>query len=524
MKEMEQVVKIATRLRLLTGVLSVLLLAVGGVGLFGIQLSNEALRSVYEERLARIGHLEVINASMLRARLAISNTLLDPTPDNVSQFYADLSSGLAAADKEWAAYKKHRPQADEAGLAEQFTAARAQFVAEGLVPAKAAMEAAEFFKARKVVTGPIQLLFEPVRAKGNELMQRQLDGAKSEYDAAQTRYASIRLASILAIVAGVTFAIWFGVRLQRGISGSLTHAIDAARAVAGGELAYPIRTEGKDEVGQLLQAFATMQGSLATVVSKVRENSQSVAIASSEIARGNQYLSERTELQASALQRTAGTMEQLGTMARTNADSSREANQLAQDASSVAAQGGEVVSQVVDTMKGISDSSRKITDIIGVIDGIAFQTNILALNAAVEAARAGEQGRGFAVVASEVRSLARRSADAAKEIKALIQGSVEQVEMGTKLVNEAGETMQGIVGSIRRVTTIVADITAASAEQSSGVVQVSESVAEMEIATQQSAALVEQSAAAAHSLQVQAQQLVQAVAVFKLEADAPAVG
>jgi methyl-accepting chemotaxis protein len=259
-----------------------------------------------------------------------------------------------------------------------------------------------------------------------------------------------------------------------------------------------------------------MQAALAQVVSSVRQNSESVATASAQIAQGNQDLSGRTEQQASALQQTAATMEELGTTVRNNADSAKQANQQAQGASSVAAQGGDVVGKVVATMQGINDSSRKIGDIISVIDGIAFQTNILALNAAVEAARAGEQGRGFAVVAGEVRTLAQRSAEAAKEIKTLIGRSVEQVDQGTLLVDQAGKTMGEIVDSIQRVSDIVAAITAASVEQSSGVHQVGQAVTQMDLATQQNAALVEESAAAAESLRTQAQQLVQAVAVFKL--------
>jgi methyl-accepting chemotaxis protein len=244
------------------------------------------------------------------------------------------------------------------------------------------------------------------------------------------------------------------------------------------------------------------------------------ATASAQIAQGNQDLSGRTEQQASALQETAATMEELGTTVRGNADSAKQANQLAQSASAVAAQGGQVVDKVVTTMQGINESSRKIGDIIGTIDGIAFQTNILALNAAVEAARAGEQGRGFAVVASEVRSLAQRSAEAAKEIKSLIGRSVEQVEQGTTLVDEAGKTMSEIVNSIQRVSDIVAEISAASVEQSTGVSQVGEAVSQMDQATQQNAALVEESAAAAQSMRQQAEQLVRTVAVFRLSANA----
>ena len=250
----------------------------------------------------------------------------------------------------------------------------------------------------------------------------------------------------------------------------------------------------------LMAALAVMRESLVRLVTEVRGNSESVATASSQIAQGNQDLSGRTEQQASALQQTAATMEQLGSTVRNNADSARQANQLAQGASAVAMQGGEVFGKVVSTMRDINDRSRKIGDIISVIDGIAFQTNILALNAAVEAARAGEQGRGFAVVASEVRSLAQRSAEAAKEIKSLIGRSLEQVEQGTTLVGEAGKTMDEIVGSIRRVTDIVAEISSASVEQSSGVQQVGQAISQMDQATQQNAALVEESAAAAESL------------------------
>ena len=310
-----------------------------------------------------------------------------------------------------------------------------------------------------------------------------------------------------------------GVALTRGVFRQLgAEPSDAAAAVAAvsqGDLTTHIAVRPGDTTS-LMAALAGMRDGLITVVGGVRSNSESVATASAQIAQGNQDLSGRTEQQASALQQTAATMEELGTTVRHNADNARQANQLAQGASTVAERGGEVVSKVVTTMQDINHSSRKIGDIISVIDGIAFQTNILALNAAVEAARAGEQGRGFAVVASEVRSLAQRSAEAAKEIKSLISRSVEQVEQGTTLVDEAGKTMGEIVDAIRRVTDIVAEISAASVEQSSGVQQVGQAVTQMDQATQQNAALVEESAAAAESLKRQAQQLVQAVAVFRL--------
>jgi methyl-accepting chemotaxis protein len=309
-----------------------------------------------------------------------------------------------------------------------------------------------------------------------------------------------------------------GVVFSRTITTPIQRAVDTAEQVADGDLATPVRASGSDEIAQLLKALQTMQGKLAAVVREVRLNSESVAAASAQIAQGNQDLSQRTEQQASALQETAASMEELSSTVRQNADNARQANQLAVGASEVAAKGGAVVGEVVETMKGINDSSRQISDIIGVIDGISFQTNILALNAAVEAARAGEQGRGFAVVAGEVRNLAQRSAEAAKEIKGLIGASVERVGKGTALVDEAGARMTEIVASIQRVTDIMGEISAASHEQSDGVAQVGNAVTQMDQATQQNAALVEESAAAAASLKGQAERLVQAVAVFRLSA------
>jgi methyl-accepting chemotaxis protein len=288
-----------------------------------------------------------------------------------------------------------------------------------------------------------------------------------------------------------------------------------ANAVAEGDLSIHVPVAAGDNTS-VMAAMARMRNKLSGIVGQVRSSSDSMATASTQIAQGNQDLSNRTEKQAAALEETASSMAQLSGVVNQSADSARQANQLALGASTVAVKGGKVVAQVVETMSGINDSSKKIADIIGVIDGIAFQTNILALNAAVEAARAGEQGRGFAVVAAEVRSLAGRSADAAKEIKNLINASVERVEQGSALVGEAGATMTEVVASIKRVTDIMGSITAASAEQSAGMAQVSQAVSQMDQGTQQNAALVEQSAAAAESMKQQAHQLVDAVAVFKL--------
>ncbi len=346
---------------------------------------------------------------------------------------------------------------------------------------------------------------------------------KAERDLLVVRYAAAETQRTLnrnAIVGGSTLALivasFLGYWITRSITSPIQKSLELAESIAKGNLSMHVDVEGNDETAKLLRSLKDMQANLGRVVGGVRENAEGVATASAEIAQGNSELSQRTEQQAAALEQTAASMEQLGSTVRQNADNARQANQLAQSASIVAVKGGEVVSQVVDTMKGINDSSKRISDIISVIDGIAFQTNILALNAAVEAARAGEQGRGFAVVASEVRSLAQRSAEAAKEIKGLIGASVERVEQGTMLVDKAGTTMSEIVGSIKRVTDIMGEISAASSEQSTGVGQVSEAVSQMDQATQQNAALVEESAAAAESLSAQAQTLVQSVALFTL--------
>jgi len=311
--------------------------------------------------------------------------------------------------------------------------------------------------------------------------------------------------------------------LTRGIVRPIREAVELAETVAGGDLTRRIESSARDETGALLRALGHMNDSLVNIVGQVRSGTETISGASSEIAAGNLDLSARTEQQASALEQTAASMEELTGTVRQNADNARQANQLAQTASSVAVDGGAVVSQVIATMGSINASSRKIVDIIGVIDGIAFQTNILALNAAVEAARAGEQGRGFAVVASEVRTLAQRSAAAAKEIKTLIGDSVGKVDAGTKLVDQAGATMEQVVDSIRRVTDIMAEITHASTEQTGGIEQVNAAIGQMDEATQQNAALVEEAAAAAGAMREQAAKLAEVVGVFKVEGRAVVV-
>ena len=359
----------------------------------------------------------------------------------------------------------------------------------------------------KQMTEAIDLQYAMGRVTHEELRATL---ARRIVDLQRGRALALGGVALLALVAGML--AWF---IGRSIVARLKEAVSGADAIAGGELDREITPRGRDEIADLTAAIAKTQLKLREVIGTIRESSEAVSIASQQIASGNSDLSARTEQQASSLEETASSMEQLTATVKQNAENAKQANQLAASASEVALRGGNVVGEVVQTMTGISAASSKIADIIGVIDGIAFQTNILALNAAVEAARAGEQGRGFAVVASEVRSLAQRSADAAKEIKALIGDSVDRVSSGSKLVAQAGKTMEDVVNAVKRVTDLMAEITAASLEQSSGIEQVNQAIVQMDQATQQNAALVEEAAAAAESMQDQAKNLVSAVAVFK---------
>ena len=348
------------------------------------------------------------------------------------------------------------------------------------------------------------------------LVDGQLKNVQTARQAIEADFRRLYFWGAVLLLTCVSIAVFASWSLSRGIARGLEATRHAAQSIGAGDLSQPIHTAGHDELATMAQALAAMQDSLIDVVSHVRQSSESVANASAEIAQGNNDLSMRTEQQASALESTASSMAQLDEAVRHNAESALQANQLARNASAIALKGGEVVNQVVLTMRGINEASRKISEIIGVIDGIAFQTNILALNAAVEAARAGEQGRGFAVVASEVRALAGRAADAAKESKNLINDSVGRAEHGSSLVDQAGETMTEVVGATKRVSDLMAEISSASSEQSAGVAQVGRAVQEMDQTTQQNSALVEQMAAAASGLKSQAQDMVKVVAVFKL--------
>lgn len=371
--------------------------------------------------------------------------------------------------------------------------------------------------AMALMRGDSSKLNTKVRALVDKMVKTNVEGGVDAYKRGAESYESSRTLIIIVLVSSIALGILLAVAIARIVSRPLQDAVRVAQTVAAGDLTSHIESHTIDETGLLLQALKEMNQSLLQVVSEVRQGTDEIAAATTEIAEGNMDLSNRTENQASSLEETASSMEEITSTIKHNSDNARQANQLSHSASAVAQKGGDVVSQVVNTMGSINESSKKIVDIIAVIDGIAFQTNILALNAAVEAARAGEQGRGFAVVASEVRNLAQRSASAAKEIKELINDSVDKVGQGTRLVDQAGETMKEVVDSVKRVSDIISEITAAGTEQSAGIEQINIAVTQMDQMTQQNAALVEEAAAAAGALQNQAQNLSRIVSVFKLD-------
>jgi len=510
--------RLAHRMFLCFGIVLMLSLGASGLALVKLAEVEESLDDVVGDNNVKIK----LNTDMARAIHVVTREMRTAALLTDAQAKAERRKNIAAARTEYdqarAALDKMPPDdgAKAARAAIDAAAAKARPLNNQVLDRDQAGKETEALALLLAQAGPATEAW--VTAVENNIHLQEQNTTKA-YDAAREAYAAARALLIGFGLFNVVMAVVLALLLVRSVvkqlGGEPGEVASLATTIANADLSSTVAVRAGD-TGSVMAAMARMQNALTGIVASVRSNADGVATASAQIAQGNQDLSGRTEQQASALQQTAATMEQLGSTVRSNADSAKQANQLAQGASNVAAQGGEVVGQVVETMRGINDSSRKIADIITVIDGIAFQTNILALNAAVEAARAGEQGRGFAVVAGEVRTLAQRSADAAKEIKSLITASVERVEHGTTLVDQAGKTMNDIVTAIHRVTDIVGEITSASVEQSSGVGQVGEAITQMDQATQQNAALVEESAAAAESLRLQAQRLVQTVAVFKL--------
>jgi methyl-accepting chemotaxis protein len=507
--------KISARLILGFGMLTLLIALMGGIALVKTNVVDGDVVKLVDDRIPKVITLYEIKGELNNVARATRNMVIRVEPADIKKEIAGIEEARKQIgdrlQKLGAGVKSDAGKAILARIIESrvsYVAAQGKFI--DLV------NAGKVDEAKTLLLGDMYAGQKSYFAALDDMIKFQDDQMDASANDAHAAVASMRLMLAIAMAFALVAAVLMGLWIIRAITGPINQAVGIARAVADGDLSQQFEASGNSETALLLMALKDMQTSLSRVVANVRQGSEGVSTASAEIASGNHDLSARTESQASALEQTAASMEQLSATVKQNADSARQANQLAASASTVAVKGGEVVAQVVDTMKGINDASRKIADIISVIDGIAFQTNILALNAAVEAARAGEQGRGFAVVASEVRSLAGRSAEAAKEIKTLINASVERVEQGTALVDQAGSTMTEVVSSIRRVTDLMGEISAASNEQSLGVSQVGEAVTQMDQVTQQNAALVEEMAAAASGLQSQAQDLVKVVAVFKL--------
>ena len=508
--------KISTRLSLAFGLLVAALLTVAGVALMQIFAIHQTQLRITDNILVGVQLVNKLETDIAKARLLELRHVFNDSANYKSNVEREMQTLQVEMDNIKSKYEPLINSDNERRTYNTLLEQRKEYV-QLMQALFEVSRSGDGVRAREMLGGRSLEIFNLSSKTLAELLNLQNQQAAAEVATAERVYDQSLLVlgtvSVLAVVAALVAAVW----LIRSIQRPLGRAVEVANLVSQGDLTSKIEVHGRDELGLLLQALEGMQSSLVRTVQTVRSGAEGVASASNQIAMGNADLSSRTEEQASALEQTAASMEELGSTVRQNADNARQANQLALSASTVALQGGEVVGQVVDTMRGINDSSRKIADIIGVIDSIAFQTNILALNAAVEAARAGEQGRGFAVVAGEVRNLAQRSAEAAKEIKGLITDSVGRVEQGSQLVDKAGETMHEVVAAIRRVTDIVGEISAASSEQSQGVSQVGEAVTQMDQTTQQNAALVEESAAAADSLRKQAQELVEAVAVFRLD-------
>jgi methyl-accepting chemotaxis protein-1 (serine sensor receptor) len=506
------------RLRVSVFFLALLVVVVGICGLIGMRKAVGGLRDVYSNDLNATRYLGDMEIQIGRARAVVLRAPLATTPELGKE---DIDKGAvywAASDKAWSQFTALPTDDAEKQLSgivsEKREALRSVFNTFGNAVRNG--NSAEYYSVANAVGKAYTALVNA----NDDLKAHQIGTSKDAYESAETTYSRLTMLVVLLIAFAVAAAIATAWSLAKAINVPLDAALQHFSAMAQGDLTRPVHIGAKNEMGRLMEALVTMRDSLSATVGRVRHSGESIASASKEIAAGNNDLSSRTEEQAASLGETAASMEELTATVKQNADNARVASGLATDARSIANEGGAIVGQVVQTMSDIQDSSRKIGDIIGIIESIAFQTNILALNAAVEAARAGEQGRGFAVVATEVRSLAQRSAGAAKEIKSLIDTSGGRVEVGTQLVAQAGGTMEKMSTAIQRVTDVMSEIAAASEEQTRGIEQVNQAISQMDEVTQQNAALVEEAAAAAGSLEDQAERLRVAVAVFKINDNA----
>ncbi|SIT39124.1 Methyl-accepting chemotaxis sensory transducer [Paraburkholderia ribeironis] len=508
-------ITIKARIGLTMGFLAALLVAIGVFGLFGMNRSNLAYQDTFTNAMPSAVDIDNAELYAARERLATDRAAFMAGTPEVGPTLERAHLMRSTSDMWWKKYLDLPRDAQEDRVAQDVAAKREALHQK--LDAFAAIIGANDQGKQVEGAKQLQIACNELATADDALRKIQFDSAKQSYDAAQDNFNMFRMVSLGALAVGVVAAVLSYLTLSRAIGRPLGEALGHFDAIAAGDLRRPVAVSSRDEMGQLLAGIAKMQHNLTETVRSVRSGSESIATATRQIAAGNIDLSSRTEEQASALQQTASSMEELTGTVKQNADNARQASSLAANASAIANKGSAVVGQVVGTMGEINQSSAKIADIIAIIEGIAFQTNILALNAAVEAARAGEEGRGFAVVAGEVRSLAQRSSAAAKEIKELIDTSVERVQSGSALVDEAGRTMTEIIGAVQRVTDIMGEIAAASEEQSSGIDQVARAVTQMDEVTQQNAALVEEAAAAAASLEDQAGKLRTAVAVFQLE-------
>ena len=511
----------AAQLGLGFAVVVAFLIALGAASAWGLARMSALSKTVYDDRVVPLGQLSEVTRVMLRNRVLLLDMFEKPSADNVAKRSAEVDKNFALGAQQWKAFLATSMTAEETTLAGKFDKGFEAYNGQGLAPAVAAMRAGRIDEARSIYRDKVSPLAPAATEALEQLVALQVRVAAEANAQGEALSHRLNLVIVGLAIAAALIATAIAVLLTRGLVRKLgaepADLAAVAERIAQGDLS---KLDAPPAIaGSVMASMQTMHSALTRLVTEVRAGIDSVATASAQIAAGNQDLSSRTEQQASSLQETAASMEQMTAAVRTNADSARQADGLARGASEVAGRGGTAVSEVVSTMGEIQAASRRIEEIISVIDGIAFQTNILALNAAVEAARAGEQGRGFAVVAGEVRNLAQRSAQAAKEIKSLISDSVQKIDNGSARVQVAGQTIDDVVQQVNRVSRLIGEITASTAEQSSGITQVSEAVTQLDQVTQQNAALVEQGAAAAASLREQADKLARAIAVFRLSQD-----